>query len=34
MLDNPSLDKTDHIWTATFTDGKHSLKMMGCLEAC
>ena len=25
---------TDHVWMGTFTDGKHSLKVMGCLEAC
>ena len=25
---------TDHVWTGTFTDGQHSLKVMGCLEAC
>ena len=34
MLDNPSLEKNDHVWTGTFTDGQHSLKVMGCLEAC
>jgi hypothetical protein len=34
MMDNPSLEKNDHIWTGTFTDGQHSLKVMGCLEAC
>ena len=31
MLDNPSLEKKDHVWMGTLTDGKHSLKVMGCL---
>ncbi len=31
---NPGLEKTDHVWTGTFTDGQNSLKVMGCLEAC
>ena len=34
MMDNPDLKKTDHVWTGIFTDGQHSLKVMGCLEAC
>lgn len=34
MMDNPALEKTDHVWTGTFTNGQHSLKVMGCLEAC
>ena len=34
MMDNPSLDKNDHVWTGIFTDGQHSLKVTGCLEAC
>ena len=31
---NPGLEKTDLVWTGSFTDGQHSLKVMGCLEAC
>jgi hypothetical protein len=34
MLNNPGLEKTDHVWTGTFTDGQCRLKVMGCLEAC
>jgi hypothetical protein len=34
MLDNPGLEKTDHVWTGTFTNGQQRLKVMGCLEAC
>jgi len=34
MMDNPGLEKNDHVWTGTFTDGQNSLKVMGCLEAC
>ena len=34
MMDNLGLEKTDHVWTGTFTDGQNSLKVMGCLEAC
>jgi hypothetical protein len=34
MMNNPSLEKNDYVWTGTFTDGQHSLKVMGCLEAC
>jgi hypothetical protein len=34
MIDNPGLEKNDHVWTGTFTDDQHSLKVMGCLETC
>ena len=34
MMYNPGLEKNDHVWTGTFTDGQHSLKVMGCLEVC
>jgi hypothetical protein len=34
MTDNPGLEKNDHVWTGTFTDGHNSLKVMGCLETC
>jgi hypothetical protein len=34
MMDNPGLEKNDHVWMGTFTNGQNSLKVMGCLEAC